>query len=109
MANAKIGRNTNTNSTANVLAGIVLNATTSTTVLAANPNRIAFHINNDDATAGCWIKLQAASVDNDKKGIFLGKKAEPDGRWDMSPDNIYTGEVSAIAVSGTPSVYITEY
>jgi len=51
------------------------------------------------------LKLQAASVDNNAKGIFIGR----DSYWEMPADNIYTGEISAIAVSGTPSVNVTSY
>lgn len=106
---AIIGRNRNTNDTAAVSAGVTLNSSTSTVIAAANPNRIAFHVNNDDSIQACWVKLQAASVDNTAKGIYMGKKGEPDGRWDMSADNIYTGEISAIADLGSPVVYVTEY
>lgn len=109
MADAMIGRNVNTNGTATVNAGVALNATTSTTILAANPNRIAIQINNNSSTQAAWIKLQTAATDNVKKGIFLHKKGDPHGEWNMVPDNVYTGEISAIADSGTPTVYVTEY
>lgn len=107
MANI-IGRNVNCKDTATITS-VTLNATTSTTILAANDKRIAFHVNNDDSSVTVWIKLQAASVDNDKKGIFLNKKALVNSQWEMTPDNIYVGEISAIADTGTPTVYITEY
>jgi len=103
-----IGRNQNTSDAA-VITTAVIDAITTTTILAANPKRIAFYVTNNNATDPVWIKLQAASVDNDKKGIILGKKAEPPKHWDMPSDNIYTGEISAIADSGTPTIYVTEY
>ena len=104
-----IGRTQNTNDEANIPSSITLNATTSTKIADANTRRIFFHVNNNTASDAIWIKLQAASVDNDKKGIYLQKKDLPDGRWQMPPDNIYTGEISAIADSGTPDVFVTEY
>ena len=103
-------RTRNTNDEATINDGVGLNATTSTTILAANADRVAVTINNNSSTKELWIKLQAASVDNDKKGIFLHPRVlgEPTS-WTMPADNIYTGEISAIADSGTPNVYVTEY
>ena len=105
----KLGRNRNKNDTATVSAGITLNSTTSTVILAANPNRMSFDVNNNFSNQAAWVKMQAASTDNDKKGIFLNKKNAGISSWSMSPDNIYTGEISAIADSGSPTVYVTEY
>ena len=104
-----IGRNLNTNDEASVIAGQQLNATTAITILAANPDRIAVQINNNSSVQACWIKLQPAAVDNDHKGIFLHKKGDPHGEWQMPTDNIYTGEISAIANTGEPTIYVTEY
>lgn len=105
----KIGRNQNTNDESGISSPITLNTTTSTVLAVANPDRIAFHVGNNDANAGAWIKLQAASVDNDMKGIFLNRAVRGDNHWDMSPDNIYTGEISAIANTAPVDVYVTEY
>ena len=104
-----IAGNINTNDTATVGNGVTLNATTSTVIATANPNRIYFYVDNNFSDKACFIKLQAASVDNDKKGIFLNEKEKGDTRWEMPPDNIYTGEISAIADSGSPTVFVTEY
>jgi len=101
----KIGRNINTNDTGTISSAITLNATTSTTIQAANSSRIFFRIDNS-STKDVWLKLQAASVDNDKKGIFLKRLGD---FWEMPPDNIYTGEISAIAVNDVPEVFATEY
>ena len=103
------GRNRNTNDVATVSAGITLNSVTSTVISAANPNRLALEVNNNFSTQAAWVKLQAATTDNDKKGIFLNKKNSGESSYSMIPDNVYTGEVSAIADSGTPTVYVTEY
>jgi hypothetical protein len=104
-----IGRNRNTNDSSSMSDGIPLDATTTATVAAANPNRIALHVHNGDSVKGCWVKLQAANVDDDKKGVFLDVKGSFGSSWDMTLDNIYTGEVSAIADSGSAMLYVTEY
>lgn len=100
-------RTTNTNDTVS-MTSVALNATTSTKIAdAAASNteaRISFTVDNP-SSQDVWIKFQAASVDNDKKGYFLPKKSSRN----MDTDNIYTGEISAIAVSGTPTIYINEY
>ena len=104
------GRNVNTNDEASVPAGFVLDAVTSVKIADANPNRVFFRVDNNFNNVGVWVKLQAASVDDDMKGIAL-QPLNIRGRtsWEMSPDNIYTGEICAIADSGTPTVFVTEY
>ena len=101
----KIGRNRNTNDTAEISDGIPINQNTSTVIAPANPERSFIHINNDGENKESWIKLQAASIDNDMKGIFLKGRSD----WQMPMDNIYTGEISAIGAVGTSTLYITEY
>lgn len=103
------GRNRNANDVASISSGTTLNSTTSVVIAVANPDRIAFHVNNNFSDKACWVKLQTAATDNDKKGIFLNEKEKGSTEWDMPADNIYTGEISAIADSGNPVVYITEY
>jgi len=106
----KRGRNQNLNDQAEVGGGIELNSTTSIVIAAANPERTVFHVNNNDSLRSCWIKLQPAAADDDKKGIYLsGSTRDGAKSWDMPSDNIYTGEISAIAEQGTPTVYVTEY
>ena len=58
-----------------------------------------------------WIKLQPTGTDNDKKGIILSKRTDGigDNSWESGDDNIYTGEICAIADSDSPKVYVTEY
>lgn len=105
-----IGRNVNTNDTTLVPDGIVLNATTSVKIADANPDRIFFRVDNNFNNMAVWVKLQAASVDDDQKGIFLQALALRGFTiWEMPPDNIYTGEISAIADAGNPEVFVTEY
>lgn len=105
-----ITRTRNTNTAALIPIGIALNSTTSTTIVSENERRIFFHVNNDAENVRIWIKLQAASEDDDKKGITIRRFTDRgDHFWEMPTDNIYTGEISAIAESGTPIVYVTEY
>ncbi len=101
--------NSSSTDTATVQAGITLNDSTSVMVIAANPSRRGLHVNCNFPDKASWVKLQAASVDNDKKGIFLNEKEKGVTHWDMPSDRIYTGEISAIADSGTPVIYVTEY
>jgi len=99
-----IRRTRNENDTVDISSTIALNASTSTTITSSNTARIYFIFHNP-SNKNVWLKLQAASVDNDKKGIFV----EKGGFWEMPPDNIYNGEISAIADVDAPGVYYTEY
>jgi len=89
-------------------SGIILNATTTTKIANNNPQRKFLLVSNSSNNRSCWIKLQAANIDNDHKGILLNDVNRGKSTWSMS-DNIYTGEVSAIADAGSPVVYVTEY
>lgn len=109
MSDTQIGRNINTHDEAYITDPIPLSDLESTEILPANPDRIAVQINNNSSTQAAWIKLQDASVDDDKKGIFLHKKGDPHGEWNMPTDNIYTGPICGIAAVGSPTVYATEY
>lgn len=104
-----IGRNRNTNDTATLSSAITLNATTSVLVAAANTSRTFIRIDGNSSNQGIWIKLQAASVDNDKKGIFIQANTIGISFWEMPSDNIYTGEICAVADANGPEVYVTEY
>lgn len=103
-----IGRQLQTNitvtDTAIVSSGITLNTATSTTVAADNKFRLEFYLSNDN-NQEIWLKLQPASVDNDEKGILLPRNST----YEMPTENVYTGEISAIAKTGNPIVFITEY
>lgn len=101
----RFGRNRNTNNESVMSTGISLNSSTTIVITVSNSNRMFFCFNNNDANQGVWLKLQSSSIDDDKKGIFVPK----DSSWAMPVDNIYTGEISAIANIGMPVVYYTEY
>lgn len=104
----QIGRNRNFNDTADVKDAVSV-GNTSVVIAIANAERMGFHVNNNEEAKAVWIKLQPADDDDDKKGIFLNRKDKGIGHWDMSSDNIYTGEICAIADSGNSKVYVTEY
>ena len=93
-------KNTNTGST--ISPGISVGSSTSVTLASANPDRMTLTINVQDRDI--WVKEQEASVDNDKKGILVHRN----GTYEMQNDNVYTGEVSGIAESGTAEVFVTE-
>ena len=108
-------RNINTASIATqTLVGC--NATTSTTLVPANEARSYFSVwlEPDDDFEAVFIKLQAASVDNNKVGIVLYRNTAGDTnllvpKWEMPTGAIYTGEISAITDSATVDLYVTEY
>jgi len=100
-----IGRTSNVNDTANLPASFSVTTVTSVKISDADTSRIFFCVNNNNSSDAIWIKLQAASVDNDKKGIFVAKQTS----WIMPVDNVYTGEISCIADNTTTDVFITEY
>ena len=81
-----------------------LNATTSTTIKTASTNFIGVSISNG-STESVWIKFQAASVDNLKRGIYL----KPNAFYEMPLGQKYTGEISAIANAGTPTINVVVY
>lgn len=103
------GGNVNKNTEAVLSAEISVGSGTSVTILAAqvtgDAERIEVIITNND-NKDCWIKYQAASVDNDKKGFLVAKKSVV---TIMDGQDIYTGEISAIADSGTTKIFVTSF
>lgn len=107
-----IQRFRNVSTIATISSAIPLSSSNSRKIADANPNRIAFRANIDGIMGAdsIFIKLQAASIDNDKKGIWIGRQGNVfEIGWTMPSDNIYLGEISAIALSGAPDVFVTEY
>ena len=103
-----VGRNANKNDTAEVVT-VALNSTTATVVSAANTDRLFFHVNNNSANFGFWVRLYPAATDNIKQGVYLSAKTGTPVSWEMALDNVYTGEISAIAATDSPVAYVTEY
>lgn len=87
-----------------VEANVSINSTTATTLVEEDEDRTYLEISNP-SNQDVWIKLQAASVDDNKTGIHL-----PAGeRWRMGDNDKYTGEVSAIMdVGGSKLIHTTE-
>jgi len=106
-----IGRQANRNTDA-IITAVELNATTAVKIADANPRRTFFYVSIDGSgnNTSIFIKLQAAGVDNIPGGIWIGSMGQYfKVCWEMPPDNIYTGEISAIMASGTHIVIMTEY
>lgn len=93
-----------TNKNASLSSAITLNGTTSTTVLVANEDRLNIVFSNP-SNQSVWLKQQAASVDDDKKGIFVFARSN----YESPPTTTYTGEYSAIVDTGASAdVNVTE-
>lgn len=100
-----IGSRINSNDVA-VKTDIPLNSSTSTMVKAASTSVdfIYLRIENPN-NQGVWVKLQAASVDDNKDWFFVPRLTF----WPMPKGNLYLGEISAIADSGTPTIQLIIY
>lgn len=103
-----LGRNRNTHDTATVTS-YTLNSSTATVISVADPERMAFHVANDNGQFDVYVRMYAASQDNVKHGILLSKSKGASNHYDMPTDNIYTGEISAIASAGNPVIMVTEW
>jgi len=101
-ATSDVTREDTTSSSATISSAISVDSVTSTTLLTANEDRIYIAITAREACI--WLKLQAASVDNDKKGILIPKNFT----YEFPTGFFYTGEISGIADADTAMVYTTE-
>jgi hypothetical protein len=99
-----IGRTINKTDVAIVSEEITLNTSTPIKIADANENRMFFEFCNHSAVSDVYLRLKPAG-DTSGMGTLVQKK-EP---WRMPPDNIYTGEISAIAIIDSPTVCYTEY
>lgn len=102
---ANVGQNTNTNDVASLTSGISVNNSTSTTLLTTTADTIRVVISNE-GNQDTFIKFQAASVDNDKKGFILHKGVTTDV---LTAPNMYVGELSAINATGNTTIYVTSF
>ena len=110
-----IGRNVNSNDVATVTT-YEINSVTATVISVSNPLRIAFSacLDSDITSVDAFIRLYPAATDNIKRGEVLtrdtfGNSSLFRPSWTMTPDNIYTGEISAISLSGIVFIHVTEY
>ena len=94
---------------ATIGAAINVGNMASVKIAEANPARRFLYVHANGDSKPVWIKLQSAAADNDKKGIWVERKAGVNPFWQMPTDNIYTGEISAIADSVSVDVFVTEY
>lgn len=99
------GGNKNLNNTAIIDAGVSCNSATSTTLVTTSADTIRVIMTNS-GNQDAFIKLQAASVDNLKKGFILYKNSTADIL--LSP-NMYTGEISAITKANITKIYTTVF
>ena len=111
----KQGSNLNTDSVA-ITTTVEVNDTTSTTLVVANSTRTFLAISLDSGTSNeeVFVRFYAASTDNIKKGIILTRSLSGNDtlfqpHLIMDTVTQYTGEVSAISVSGTFDLHITEF
>lgn len=111
----KQGANLNTDSAATVTT-VEINDTTATTLVVARPLRTFLAISLDSGTTNeeVFIRLYAASTDNNKAGIILtrslsGNDTLYEPHFIMDGIVQYTGEISAISASGTFDIHITEF
>ena len=89
-----------------VIQDYSIDAGVSTTIKTAGNDFIFWSVTNN-SNREIWIKLQAASVDNDAKGIRIQRNG---GYWEMPPDNIYTGEISAQSNQGNnKEIFTNQY
>ena len=95
--------------TASMSGPIVVTSAASVKIADANPTRSFFFVHIDGSEPGAWVKLQPATTDDDKKGIWIEGKVGKRDFWHMDGDNIYTGEISAIAQTADVNIYVTEF
>lgn len=99
-----IGRNRNTYDTVNAPTGIALNTSTYTTLLPPNAMRIGYKVTND-TPHDILIKEQAAgNPDSSDRGFEVFKRS----LYESMPDNVAIGEISAKALTGSPTILIVE-
>lgn len=106
---ALIGSNRSTNNEAVQVESYLLNSATATVIATANEERLFFHVDNNFSDKAAWVRLYPAAQDDIKQGIFVNGKEQGRTHWETPSSVMYTGEISAIAEEGTPTIYVTEY
>lgn len=101
-----VGRTVNRSDEASLSGPITLNATTPVKIADKNENRIAFIVSNPSLVSSVWIRYKPANKNGPENKGFLVAKG---GTAKMDPDNVYIGEISAIADIDSPVIYVTEY
>ena len=98
------GRNTNTYDTVNAPLAIALNTATYTTLALSDSKRIGYKIPND-SPHDILVKEQAF---DDPDALDRGFQVFKRSVYESKTDNIPVGEISAKALSGSPSVLFVE-
>lgn len=98
------GRNINTYDSVNAPLAIGLNTETYTTLLSPDGDRIGYKISNDTPHDIVVKEQEFDDPDSATRGFIVFKRSV----YESKPDNIAVGEISAKAVTGSPSVLVVE-
>lgn len=98
-----------------VTTTVNINSVTATVIAPANPNRMYVRVSLDSGATNteAFIREYPATTDNLKKGELLMREISSNHSlfkpmYFTFTDNVYTGEISAIAVAGSFDLHITE-
>lgn len=81
-----------------------LNTSSFTKLVDANDCRVYFSVSNPNGD-DIILNFDANGQCTDDKGLHIPSG----GGWEMPTGVIYTGEINAISVTGTPTVLVLEY
>ena len=94
---------------------VSINSVTATVIAPANPRRMYVRISMDEGVDDneAFIREYPAGDDNLKRGILLIRDTSSNHsiirlNYATLPDNVYTGEISAISLFGTFNLHVTE-
>ena len=99
-----IGSTSNTTDETTGLAGVALNTLTWTKTHNANPKRLLWRAANFAPNIVVCREAPASAPDSGERPIPLPKNSV----YESQPDNVYTGEISAKSLTGTPTIYPSE-
>jgi len=112
---ASRGRNVNSNTEASVTT-VEINSVTATVIAVANNQRISFRtcLAPDTIDEDVVIRYYPAATDNIFQGDALTRHTAGNANLFnpthiMDKDNMYYGEISAMTLSGTHELFVTEY
>ena len=100
-----IGKNENINDASAVLGSGVQAGTGTSIALVTLTKDDSLLILTNNSNQDAWIKMQAAAVDNVKKGFLLYKGTTTELNLDASTR--FVGEISIIADNGNTEVHTT--
>jgi len=100
--NKTIGRNANTYDLPDAPLGIELNTATYTKILDAKIDRIGYKVSN--LSQNTILIVEKIPNDNQDRGFPLFGRAV----YESKTDNVPIGEIHAKALTGTPSILVTD-